>query len=209
MLVVAPPAGSKRLVAFAAVPEKSPNAEASLRSWLAERVIPAAVPQQITVLERLPVNRNGKVDRAALAALSQATFAVPTADADATAQIPAASRPATPQAALEHELCRDWSGLLGRDGLDADSNFFELGGTSLLLIELHARLAARYRTMPSLAEMFDLPTPRLLALRLLQPQEDSRPMLLARDRGERQRMALAARRSLTNSARVAVEEKSR
>jgi hypothetical protein len=77
------------------------------------------------------------------------------------------------------------------------------------LIELHARLAARHRNMPSLAEMFDLPTPRLLAARLLQPREDSRPMLLARDRGERQRMALAARRSLTNSAPAAVEEKSR
>lgn len=209
VLVVAPPAGGKRLVAFAAVPEKSPNAEARLRSWLAERVIPAAVPQQITVLERLPVNRNGKVDRAALAALSQVTFSAPLAVTDVTPEIPGTSRPATPQAALEHELCRDWSSLLGREGLNADSNFFELGGTSLLLIELHARLAARHRNMPSLAEMFDLPTPRLLAARLLQPREDSRPMLLARDRGERQRMALAARRGLTNSAPAAVEEKSR
>lgn len=200
VLVVVPPTGSKRLVAYAALPEGSPRSEARIRAWLAERVIPAAMPQQIQVLDRLPVNRNGKVDRAALAALRTAAF-----QEFSTTQEPAPQRSAVPQsanspAALEQELCRDWSGLLGREGLGPDSNFFELGGTSLLLIELHVRLTRRYSNMPSLAEMFDLPTPRLLAARLLQRQEDSRPMLLARDRGERQRLALASRRGAARAA---------
>src|SRR5690606_4336424 len=79
------------------------------------------VPTHILCLERLPLNRSGKVDRHALP--------VPMA-----AVAPTAARP--PTGVVETALAAIWRRLLGRDDIAADDNFFALGGDSILAMQL-------------------------------------------------------------------------
>ncbi|MEU9609110.1 amino acid adenylation domain-containing protein [Streptomyces sp. NPDC048057] len=98
-----------------------------LRSWLAERVPDHLVPSALVPLPTLPVTAHGKVDRAKL----------PAPDATATGAAGASGR----RPVTEHErvLCRLSADLLGAHDVPADGHFFELGGDSILAIQLVSR----------------------------------------------------------------------
>lgn len=83
-------------------------------------------PAHVIPVERLPLNANGKVDRAQL----------PPPPARRGTGAP----PGTP---LEELLARQWADVLGldADGIGLDDDFFELGGTSLTTGVLIGRLA--------------------------------------------------------------------
>ena len=87
-----------------------------------------------------------------------------------------------------------WATLLGRTAVAADENFFDLGGTSLLLIEMHARLHGEFASTPSLVDMFAYPTSRSLAARLCAGQHAKLEAGAGELRGQRQRAAMLARR---------------
>ena len=91
-------------------------------------LLPAlAIPTGWSVLERLPVDENYKVDRRALGIAARAATAI-------------ANRPAA--ASLEAHLtaiCRD---VLGLDSLGAHDNLFERGADSLALMRINSRLLA-------------------------------------------------------------------
>ncbi|WP_067568483.1 non-ribosomal peptide synthetase [Nocardia acidivorans] len=84
------------------------------------------VPAAIMVLDALPVNTSGKVDRAALPA---PVFAGEEA-----------ARPSTP---LESVIAEVFAEVLDVSGVGPASDFFELGGSSLLIFVLHQRLSDR------------------------------------------------------------------
>jgi amino acid adenylation domain-containing protein len=94
-----------------------------LRAALARRLPEPMVPASLTLLERLPVNTNGKLDRNAL----------PDPAADDRRGRP-------PGSATERRLAGIWSEVLGFPVRVADRRFFELGGDSLSALRLVARL---------------------------------------------------------------------
>ena len=96
-----------------------------------------------------------------------------------------------------------WAALLARPAVGADENFFDLGGTSLLLIEMHARLKAQFTSVPSMVDMFAFPTPRTLAARLVAGGLTKEPAAAAEQRGQRQRAAMLARRPAMNALKTA------
>lgn len=136
VLVVAE-GGEQRLVGFA-VPDRAPGGDpavtaAELRAHAARSLPAAAVPARLVLLDAMPLNGNGKADRAALARIAAAPAEEGTATVDAT-----------PAQAAVGELWRD---LLGVAAVGLDDDFVTLGGTSLtaqrLALRLHTRLGAR------------------------------------------------------------------
>ncbi|MFJ9679619.1 amino acid adenylation domain-containing protein [Streptomyces sp. NPDC101194] len=131
--------GGKRLAAHLTV--SAPVGAAELRGFLAERLPDSHVPAFLHTLDAFPLMANGKVDRALL----------PTPD-----EILAAEQPAftAPRDAAEELVAGVWAELLGLERVGAHDDFFALGGTSLQLTRLAARLRAASGEKVSLRGLF-------------------------------------------------------
>ena len=103
-----------------------------------------------------------------------------------------------PQPSLRADQLQDcvvsvWQQILGFDQVGLDDSFFDLGGHSLLLIQVHRELSRRLGRHISLLALFQNPTPRTLASHLSAGVAASPSVNQAKLRAERQRQALAAR----------------
>jgi acyl-coenzyme A synthetase/AMP-(fatty) acid ligase len=124
-----------------------------LAGWLAQRLPAHMVPMEFVRLESLPLNANGKLDRARL----QRPMS-PASDAPA--------RQARSQ--MEHVVERVWKDVLGCDVVGPYDNFFDLGGHSLLLARAHHRLRHELGREVSMVGMLEHPTVASLAAWLSQ-----------------------------------------
>ena len=139
----ADPAGDRRLSGYVTIRRGSAVTGPELRRHLSGRLPGFEVPATITVLDRLPMTANGKVDRDALPAPVTGTTG---------------RAPATP---AEERVTSLLAEILGTAEVPADAGFFELGVDSVQLM----RLAARLGTV-SLGEVFDAGSVAALARRL-------------------------------------------
>ncbi|NNB93012.1 non-ribosomal peptide synthase/polyketide synthase [Corallococcus exiguus] len=142
--------GDKRLVAY--VVPGTPLTAAGLRAALPEHLPEYMVPTAFVLLESLPLNANGKVDRKAL----------PAPDASAVARAP--SRP--PSTDTERQLAALWADVLKLDTVGAEDDFFALGGHSLLATQVISRVRATFGMELPLSELFAAPTVAALAERV-------------------------------------------
>ncbi|WP_405937293.1 amino acid adenylation domain-containing protein [Streptomyces sp. NBC_00726] len=140
-VVIAYPAedGGKRLAAHLTVSAAVDAGE--LRVFLAERLPDSHVPSFFHTLDTFPQLPNGKVNRAAL----------PSAEETAAAREPEHT---APRDAAEEMVAGVWSELLGKERIGAFDDFFALGGTSLQLTRLAARLRAATSEKVSLRGLF-------------------------------------------------------
>ncbi|MGW0602040.1 amino acid adenylation domain-containing protein, partial [Streptomyces sp. NPDC002776] len=138
--------GDRRLVAYV-VPEPghAPDA-ARLRAELRETLPDHMIPTAFVALDALPLTINGKLDRKALPA--------PDYFAQRSGRLPATAR--------ERLLCDLFAQTLGVQAVGADDGFFDLGGDSILSIQLIGRARAAGLTL-SVRDVFEQQTPALLA----------------------------------------------
>lgn len=122
-----------------------------LRAHLAARLSEAMVPTFYVPIDELPLTRNGKVDRSALAALRLARESV---DLEYVA----------PRTTVEQRLVSIWSQLLGLDRIGIHDNFFRLGGHSLLAAQAIGRIAEDLHVELPVGILFDKATVEELAL---------------------------------------------
>ncbi|ARP73723.1 non-ribosomal peptide synthetase [Streptomyces pluripotens] len=109
---------------------------------------------------------------------------------------------------LEALLADVWCTVLGRDRVDRDENFFDLGGNSLLLVGAQAAIDQELGRAVTVVDLFAHPTVRALARHLAAsgpvaaPRPETAPAGLdrARQQAQRQRAARGARRSVRQRA---------
>ncbi|NJR56668.1 MAG: amino acid adenylation domain-containing protein [Acaryochloris sp. CRU_2_0] len=115
--------GNKRLVAYV-VGAGEPDITA-LKAYLKEHLPDYMVPSVVIPLRALPLTPNGKVDRRALPA--------PSEDLSRTSGF------VSPQTEIEQTLAAIWQEILGLEQVGIHDNFFEVGGDSILSIQVIAR----------------------------------------------------------------------
>jgi amino acid adenylation domain-containing protein len=137
--------GDRRLVAYV-VPHAGAAPETrDLRAFLGDRLPCYMVPCRFVLLEKFPLNANGKVDRRAL----------PPPDLSRPEQEAAYIGPRTP---LEERIAESWSMVLGVDRVGIHDNFWELGGHSLLATKVLSRLYDDLGVELPLQALFEAPT---------------------------------------------------
>jgi amino acid adenylation domain-containing protein len=170
--------GDRRLVAYlVAAPGMTVNA-AELRRFARETVPDYMVPSSIVVLPALPLTPNGKVDRLAL----------PAPDGERQSE----EAFVAPRTEIERQLATIWSGVLRVDQVGLNDNFFDLGGHSLLIVQLHARVVnGLQRPDLTVVDLFRFPTVAALAQHLTAKRDPAgAEFASARRRAERHRGAV-------------------
>ncbi|NJM84099.1 MAG: amino acid adenylation domain-containing protein, partial [Tabrizicola sp.] len=122
----------------------------SLRGNLALTLPDYMLPARIMVLDAIPLNPSGKVDRSALVSLPLETSAH-------------AAEAALPATATERDLHEIWTRIIGQPNIGVEDDFFELGGHSLMAVKLFAQIRKRFGADLPISTLFAHPTIRSLA----------------------------------------------
>jgi amino acid adenylation domain-containing protein/non-ribosomal peptide synthase protein (TIGR01720 family) len=137
---------ARRLVAFVVAADgvDATALRVGCRARLPEYMVPAVV----RIVAALPRSANGKIDHRALPAVDD--------------HLAAATRYAAPRSAAEHALVEIWASVLARERVGIDDNFFDLGGDSILVVQIASR-AHRAGLQIAPNDLFDHQTIRALA----------------------------------------------
>ncbi|WP_431040537.1 amino acid adenylation domain-containing protein [Streptomyces sp. P1-3] len=155
---------TSRLVGYVVPAGRDVN-PADVRDFVAERLPEFMVPSLVTVLDRLPLMPNGKLDRAAL---PEPEF--PTREYRA------------PRTAHEETLCLLFAEVLGVERVGVDDEFTALGGHSLLATRLISRIRKVAGVDLPVSAVFESPSVAQLARRLNDAPTSARPRLRRRNR---------------------------
>ena len=140
--------GEKRLVAYVVSEQEQSTAEMQKR--LQERLPEYMIPTAVVKMEALPLTANGKVDRRRL-------------PAPETERLERAGEHVAPRTEVERVIGKIWEEVLGVEKVGIGENFFDLGGHSLLMVQVHGRLQEAYGEALSMTELFKYPTVSALA----------------------------------------------
>ncbi|OKI26773.1 non-ribosomal peptide synthetase/MFS transporter [Streptomyces sp. CB03911] len=169
-VVVARGEGVKQtLVAYLEHPEPAAApATGELRAALLDVLPDYMIPARFVVLERLPLQAHGKVDRKALPAPEEGAGA-------------SSAEWQEPTGEVEEFVAAMWAELLEAPRIGALDDFFELGGHSLLATQVVARMRRAYPELPTpigVMDLFQHATVRALAALVSSPQTDRGPRKL-------------------------------
>lgn len=180
--------GVQRLAAYIAPVEGELDSTSIAR--FADQRLPAHMrPGFYTQVAELPLNNNGKVDRDAL----------PLPKQPAITQRPAAeSTPASPR---EAQIAAIWRHVLQVRHVGLDDNFFDVGGSSLLLITLRTHLQMALNVAIPVTWLFEDTTIRSFAARLEREADEPVSNVLSGNKSQRQRESFARMRTLRGGAR--------
>jgi amino acid adenylation domain-containing protein len=174
--------GELRLVAYVAGAVEVDALREHLRNSVPEYMVPAA----FVVMEQLPLSPNGKLDRKAL---------------PAPELVPGDTSYVAPRRPLEATLAGIWAEVLGRDRVGVKENFFDLGGHSLLLVKVQARLGEALDRKIPIVDLFRFSTVAALAAHLGGEVEGAGgPQASAEGRRRRGRDRAAVRRALAGQS---------
>ncbi|MCM3141133.1 edeine biosynthesis hybrid PKS-NRPS EdeI [Brevibacillus sp. MER 51] len=116
-----------------------------LRAMLSKSLPDYMIPHFYTHMSMWPLTPNGKLDRKSL----------PEPDAIQHSSHTEYQAPAT---RLEEQVAGIWQEVLKRETVGMQDNFFQIGGTSLLLVQVHAKLEQLYPGLVRIADLFAHPT---------------------------------------------------
>ncbi|MCM2442240.1 amino acid adenylation domain-containing protein [Agrobacterium vitis] len=146
-MVVLDDRAAPRLVAGIVSAEPSEVDITRIRTFLEKQLMPEMMPQDIRLIDSIPLSVNGKADRKAV---REVLFATP--------KKPAAEANSAPLQQDQAELAGIWSEILGQKPAGVDADFFAWGGDSLSAARLANRI--RRRLMRNVSALDVLGNPR-------------------------------------------------
>jgi acyl carrier protein len=146
-------AGDQRLVAYVVGAGGSNPSAHDLRSFLQQKLPEYMVPSAFIFLESLPLTPSGKLDRKALPAPDQRN-----PDFEESF-VP-------PRTLVEEMLAGIWAEVLKLDKVGVHDNFFDLGGHSLMAMQVVSRVGQSFQVQLPLRKLFESPTVAGLAERI-------------------------------------------
>jgi amino acid adenylation domain-containing protein len=169
--------GNQRLAAYYVPASGAELTPRIFGEFFTEKMPAHMRPSSYTRLKELPLTVNGKLDAAALPA--------PSTDLGVQDEAPQSLSD------TEEKVAQIFSEVLDLPRIGLDDNFFDCGGTSLLLIKAHLRLQTQFeRTIP-VTLMFECPTVRSLAKRLATVKTSSTAISAVQQQARRTRDAFA------------------
>ena len=138
----------------------SENMEKELVSYIvSDREVPASdikihlsyklphymVPSQFIQLEKMPLTRNGKIDKRALPEFGNA-------------KLSGKSEFIGPRSSIESRISDIWKEILSRDKIDVHDNFFDIGGHSLKAVRVSSQIHCELGVEINLRTLFQHPT---------------------------------------------------
>jgi acyl carrier protein len=156
--------GAKRLVAYVILGQEQALTISDLRGFLKQKLPDYMIPSAFVALDTLPLTPNGKLDRRALPAPDRSKL-----EPDGL-YVP-------PQNELEKSIVKIWQQVLHIEKVGTQDNFFDLGGHSLLLMQVNQKLRNVIGRSIPVVQMFQYPTVRTLAQSLSQDDLDVQPSL--------------------------------
>ncbi|GAB4213489.1 MAG: hypothetical protein OHK0022_50680 [Roseiflexaceae bacterium] len=177
--------GGRGLAAYVVTHPGAALLAGELRQFLQRDLPNYMVPAAFITLPELPRTPNGKLDRRSL-------------PAPAGTRISAAAY-AAPQNDLERTIAAIWQDVLGGAPVGIDDNFFDLGGHSLLMLQVNSRLREALDQPIPMVALFEHPTVRLLAEHLSGPPIQTTDTV--QERGERRRELSKQQRQLRQQRR--------
>jgi amino acid adenylation domain-containing protein len=172
--------GDRQLVAYVSPAPGASLAPGELRDALKQRLPSYMLPAVLVEVETFPLTPNGKVDRKAL-------------PAPEAGRLRRMTQSAPPRTQTERTIAAIWQRVLNVDAVGVDDNFFDLGGHSLLIIQVLHQLREAFDTDLTVARMFQYPTVGALAGHIDRPTQRAAGVGLAQDRGQRLRAVLGHR----------------
>jgi iturin family lipopeptide synthetase A len=159
-----------------------------LRTFLKQKLPEYMVPSAYVMMNVLPLTHNGKIDRRALP--NPDNFR-PELKVDYVA----------PKTELEELIATSWKEVLQIEKVGCHDNFFDLGGTSLLIVQARTRLKEKCNIDVSIVDMFQYPTIDSLAQYLSKTKENNTTFEKIRTTTEKQKIAQQKRAAQGRKAR--------
>jgi amino acid adenylation domain-containing protein len=159
--------GEVVLAGYAVVAPGSGLTVNEFRHYLREKVPDYMVPSALIFLQAMPRTPSGKIDRKALPKpAAAATTAEGAAKADEMNPI-------------EETLACIWREVIGLRAIGVRDNFFDLGGHSVLVAQVLARVRAAFQVELALRDVFERPTiaelAKLIEEKLIEELEEAPP----------------------------------
>ena len=145
VVVMREQAGDKRLIAYVVAEKVAVIERSELRSHVKQQLPDYMVPSRFVELAELPLTPNGKVDQRAL----------PSPDPNDGEEQGTFVGPRTP---VEEIVAGIWSDVLQLERISVNENFFSLGGHSLLVTQVIARVREVFKIELPVRSMFEAST---------------------------------------------------
>jgi hypothetical protein len=189
--------GDQRLVCYFVASGGGAPSERALRDAVARRLPAHMVPTNFVEMDALPLTPNKKIDRNALPrpgiAIATVVPVVPESGDVGRRTVGSESKVASSEAI---RLVQDiWIDVLKTPSVERDRTFFDCGGNSLLLLQVHRRLAEHHATL-RITDLFKHPTINTLAAHLSSNQSSTSGLDDASRRASARRLA-SGRRPVT------------
>lgn len=182
-------AGNQYLVAYVTPHQEQTFTSSELRNFLKKRLPQYMVPSVFVMLDTLPLTPNGKVNRKALPYPENLRLE------SATAYV-------GPQTEVEHTIATVWQEVLGIEKVGMHDNFFDLGGHSILMVQVHKKLQEVFKRDFLMTEMFKYPTISSLVEYLSSRQSEQTSHQQSQKRLEMRKKSMERRKNATSSKSI-------